>query len=165
MLQQQNVWRAHDDVIKWKHFPRRWPVLRGIHRPLVNSPHKGQWREALTFSLISTWTKSCKNNRDAGDLRRHRTHYDVTVTSKLTNADNIFAKISHANLMHNLDITYLEPYMWCKNDKNTNIHLYLKLVIIFDVIPSCHAVKFDHFRIRWDVSSYDFVLKPSNAVF
>ena len=23
----------HDDVIKWKHFPRRWPCVRGIHRP------------------------------------------------------------------------------------------------------------------------------------
>ena len=23
---------AHDDVIKWKHFPRYWPIVRGIHR-------------------------------------------------------------------------------------------------------------------------------------
>ena len=23
---------AHDDVIKWKHFPRHWPFMRGIHR-------------------------------------------------------------------------------------------------------------------------------------
>ena len=23
----------HDDVIKWKHFPRYWPFVRGIHRP------------------------------------------------------------------------------------------------------------------------------------
>ena len=33
---------AHDDVIKWKHFPRYWPFVQGIHRPPVNSPHKGQ---------------------------------------------------------------------------------------------------------------------------
>ena len=32
----------HDDVIKWKHFLRYWPFVRGIHRSLVNSPHKGQ---------------------------------------------------------------------------------------------------------------------------
>ena len=25
----------HDDVIKWKHFPRYWPFVRGIHRPPV----------------------------------------------------------------------------------------------------------------------------------
>ena len=22
---------VHDDVIKWKHFPRYWPFVRGIH--------------------------------------------------------------------------------------------------------------------------------------
>ena len=42
----------NDDVIKWKHFPRYWPFVWGIHRPPVNSPHKGQWRGALMFSLI-----------------------------------------------------------------------------------------------------------------
>ena len=61
----------HDDVIKWKHFPRYWPFVRGIHWSPVNSPHKGQWRGALMFSLICTWIN--------GDLRRHRAHYDVTV--------------------------------------------------------------------------------------
>ena len=35
---------THDDVIKWKHFPRYWPFVRGIHRLSVNSPNKGQWR-------------------------------------------------------------------------------------------------------------------------
>ena len=24
--------KPHDDVIKWKHFPRTWPFVRGIHR-------------------------------------------------------------------------------------------------------------------------------------
>ena len=43
---------VHDYVIKWKHFPRYWPFVRGIHRSRVNSPHKGQWRGALMFSLI-----------------------------------------------------------------------------------------------------------------
>ena len=42
----------HDDVIKWKHFPRYWPFVRGIHRSPVNSPHKGQWHGALMFSLM-----------------------------------------------------------------------------------------------------------------
>ena len=65
----------HDDVIKWKHFPRYWPFVWGIHRSPVNSPHKGQWRGALIFSLINGWA----NNREAGDLRRYRAHYDVTV--------------------------------------------------------------------------------------
>ena len=76
----------HDDVTKWNHFPRYWPGPmnsphkgRGIHRGPMNSPHKGQWREALMFSLICAWINGCINNRDAGELRRHRAHYDVTV--------------------------------------------------------------------------------------
>ena len=48
---------SHDDAIKWKHFPRYWPFVRGIHRGL----HR--------------WV----NNGEAGDLRRHCAHYDVTV--------------------------------------------------------------------------------------
>ena len=70
---------VHDDIIEWKHFPRYWPFERGIHRPPMNSPHKGQWRGALMFSFICAWINGWVNNREAGDLRRHRTHYDVTV--------------------------------------------------------------------------------------
>ena len=70
---------GHDDVIKWKHFPRYWPFVRGIHRSQVNSPHKGQWRGALMFSLICVWIDGWVNNHEAGDLRRYRAHYDVTV--------------------------------------------------------------------------------------
>ena len=70
---------GHDDVIKWKHFPRYWPFVQGIHRSPLNSPDKGQWRGALMFSLICAWTNGWLNNRDAGDLRCHRAHYDVTM--------------------------------------------------------------------------------------
>ena len=69
----------HDDVIKWKYFSRYWPFVRGIHRSPVNSPHKGQWREPLMLSLICAWINNWVNNREAGDLRHYRAHYDVTV--------------------------------------------------------------------------------------
>ena len=69
----------HDDVIKWKHFPRYWPFVRWIHRSPVNSPHKGQWRGAFMFSFIYAWINAWVNNREAVDLRRHRAHNDVTV--------------------------------------------------------------------------------------
>ena len=69
----------HDDVMKWKHFPRYGPFVRGIHRSPVNSPHKGQCREAFMFSLICVWINGWVNNREAGDLRRHRAHNDVFV--------------------------------------------------------------------------------------
>ena len=43
------------------------------------SPLKGQWLRALLFSLICPWTNGWTNNPYAGDLRRHRAHYDFTV--------------------------------------------------------------------------------------
>ena len=75
---------THDDVIKWKHFPRYWPFVRGIHRSPVNSPYKGQWRGTLMFFFICVWMNGWVNNREAGDLRRYRAHYDVTVMEALS---------------------------------------------------------------------------------
>ena len=69
----------HEDIIKWGHFPRYWPFVRGIHWSPVDFPHKCQRRGALIFSLICAWTNGFANNRDAGDLRRHCTYYDVTL--------------------------------------------------------------------------------------
>ena len=67
----------------WRHqmerIPRNWPFVRGIHRPSMNSPHKGQWCGALMLSLICAWLNGWVNIREAGDLRRHRAHYDVIV--------------------------------------------------------------------------------------
>ena len=63
----------HDDVIKWKHFPRYWPFVRGI------TLHKGHWRGALMFSLICARINGWVNSDEAGDLRRHRTRSDVIV--------------------------------------------------------------------------------------
>ena len=47
--------------------------------PRLNSPHRGQWRGALMFSVTCVWINGWVNNREAGDLRRNRAHYDVTV--------------------------------------------------------------------------------------
>ena len=72
-------YKIHDDVIKWKHFPRYWPFVWGIHRSPMNSLHKGQWRRALMLSLICTQITGWVNNGEAGDLRCHHPHYDVIV--------------------------------------------------------------------------------------
>ena len=48
----------HDDIIKWKHFPRYWCVC---------GEFTGHW--------INGWV----NNREADNLRRHCAHYDVIV--------------------------------------------------------------------------------------
>ena len=54
-------------------------LCMGIHWAPVNSPHKGQWRGALIFSWICVWINGWVNNHEAGDLKRRRAHYDVTV--------------------------------------------------------------------------------------
>ena len=82
ILSKDSAHWEHDDVIKWRHFPRYSPFVRGIHRSPVNSPHKGQWRGSLMFSFICAWIYSWVNSREAGDLRRHRAHHDVIVMRK-----------------------------------------------------------------------------------
>ena len=56
-LAQSLLCACHDDVIKWKSFPRYWPFVWGIHLSPVNSPYKGQWRGALMFSVICALNK------------------------------------------------------------------------------------------------------------
>ena len=67
----------------WRHqmetFSASLAFVRGIHRSPVNSPHKSQWCGALMFTLSCTWINDWANNREAGDLRRHRAHDDVIV--------------------------------------------------------------------------------------
>ena len=70
--------------MQWKHFPRYWPFVRGIIRSPANSPHKGQSRRALMFSLIFARTNGWVSYRDTGDMRRNRPQYDVTVLSSTT---------------------------------------------------------------------------------
>ena len=79
----KNFHDGHDNVIKWKYFHRNLLFVSGIHRLPVDSAHKGQWHRALMLSLICAWTNGRANNRNAGDLRRHRAHYGVTVISDL----------------------------------------------------------------------------------
>ena len=58
------TWLSHDDVIKWKNFPRYWPFVRGIHRWPVKSPHKGQWRGVLMFFFLHLNKRLCKQSWD-----------------------------------------------------------------------------------------------------
>ena len=88
----------YDDVIKWKHLLRYCPFVPGIYRSPVNSPHKGQWRGAFTFSLICAGTNDWANNREAGDLSHHRVHYDVIVTVTSTLVKMWITVLSYAYL-------------------------------------------------------------------
>ena len=67
----------------WRHQMETFSALLALcagNSPVsVNSPHKGQWRGALMFTLICAGINDWVNNREAGDLRRHLDHYDVSV--------------------------------------------------------------------------------------
>ena len=71
----------------WRHQMETFSALLAIcagNSPVpVNSPHKGQWRGALMFSLISAWINGWVNNREAGDLRCNRAHYHVIVMRRV----------------------------------------------------------------------------------
>ena len=106
--------------MKWNNFPRYWPLVRGIHRCPVNSPHKVQWRGVLIFSLICLGINGWVNNREAGDLRRYGAHYDVSVMMK--GSRFIFPRI----------------IIWCRVVVSTNQRYFLvKSPIRF---PSCLAL-------------------------
>ena len=76
-------WHIHESQSWWRHQMETFSALLALctgNSPVpVNSPHKGQWRGAVMFSLIYAWINDGVNNREAGDLRRHRGHYDVNV--------------------------------------------------------------------------------------
>ena len=74
----------HDGSIRWKHFFRVIGPLGGeftghLWIPLTKAGDAELW----CFLLSAPWINSWINNRDAGHLRRHRTHYDVIVMAIL----------------------------------------------------------------------------------
>ena len=48
----------HDDVIKWKHFPRYWPFVWGIHWPPLRSPSDVTLMEVSQHALDSLYIRS-----------------------------------------------------------------------------------------------------------
>ena len=60
-------------------------------------PHKGQWHGALMFSLICAWINGWVNNREAGDLIRHHSHYDVTVMKSWKRASEVKLMVKYSS--------------------------------------------------------------------
>ena len=84
-----NIEYVSNNLTIWEYFAKEmfvsplhmvWCMMTSsngnIPRSPVNSPHKGQWRGSLMFSSICAWINGWVNSREAGDLIRHRTHYD-----------------------------------------------------------------------------------------
>ena len=64
-----------------------------------NSPYKGQCRGALMFSLICAPINGWVSNREAGDLRHHRAHYDVTVMMYATPCNDAKNFVERSNFL------------------------------------------------------------------
>ena len=126
---------------------------QGIDRSPANSPHKGQWRGALIISLICVSINVWVNNREAGDLGRHRAHYDVTVImahilSWMNHMSDNFLRYPYRNLVKWLDkisIWWRDIYLnllWVHITLYpANLKRYKHVIITpkrhFDVIITC----------------------------
>ena len=116
------VWlqtKSHDDVIKWKHFPRYWPSVRGINRSPGNSPHKGLWRGALMFPLICAWINGWVNNGEAGDWRQRRAHHGINVMNSIRTLSR-----SHENV----NLLQLANISLFAHD---TVHTYSSLLLVY----------------------------------
>ena len=77
-FQWSNVVGYHDDLMKWKHFLRYWPLCE--RNPLVTSGFPSHRPVMQSFDVsVDLRLNGWANNRDAGDLRRHRAHHHVII--------------------------------------------------------------------------------------
>ena len=79
---------THDDVIRWKHFPRNWPFVREFTK-------KASDAELWCFLWSAPWINGWVNNFEAGDLRRHCAHYEVIVMLSASLAFQYWESIGH----------------------------------------------------------------------
>ena len=139
----------------WRHQMETFSALLAICTGITGGfRRKGQWRGALMFSLIYVWTERWVNNRASGDLRRHRTHYDVTVvsvtesggrlttrsheTSKLRPRD-MDLKLSDLKFYRHLDRRSTEAPVKCQSDliiqfKLNSLASWYHLILRYDFI-------------------------------
>ena len=96
----------------WRHQMKTFSALLDICAG--NSPvpgefpiHKGQWRGALMFSLICARINGWVNNREAGDFRCHRAHYDVIVMCLGLDVAYVHLKDPHAELRLTIEVLFV----------------------------------------------------------
>ena len=129
----------------WRHQMNTFSALLALcvgNSPVpVNSPHKGQWRGALMFSLICVWINGWVNNREAGDLRRYRAQYDVTVMActysdqRGVHLKNIFFKLNHRNwLTKTLNITIDITYSFLIPSNTLSPTVYCIVIVLIDLL-------------------------------
>ena len=69
----------HDDVMKWKRFPRYWPFVMGIHRSPVDSPFKGSVTAVLMFFFDVRLNKLLNEQSNCWWVETPRRSFDAIV--------------------------------------------------------------------------------------
>ena len=77
IILQQSVLHAIMMTLSNRNMFRVTGPFCGEFTGLFPSHRIGQWRGDSIYSLICAWTNGSVNNRDTGNLRWHRAHYDV----------------------------------------------------------------------------------------
>ena len=57
------MYERHNDVIKWKHFPRYWPFVRWIHQPSMDSLTKASDAEHWCLCVLRLNKRLSKQSR------------------------------------------------------------------------------------------------------
>ena len=78
--------------------PQKCITKEFVHWSPVNSTHKASDAELWCFFFISAWTNGWIKTRDAGYLRLHRTHYDVTVSNLPSCLADLYELIASVSL-------------------------------------------------------------------
>ena len=180
-LQPQNV-PCHDDVTKWKHFPRYWPFVRGIHRSRwiphtkasdarnfdvffdlrlnkrLSKQPGGWWFETLSWSL---W-RHCNavaslDEANSVDSNSDKISQNMIIDRWLLHSQRKFESC-HGNFKF-----WLGWYSW---NHNTNNMIFVKwnnswqqLVKRFPIANACPSVSISHKGTK----RVDFLMKPQSA--
>ena len=113
---QMNCYEFHDDVIKWKHFPRYWPFVRVIHRSRdaelffdlrmkkpLSKQWSGWWFETLSRPL---WRHCnvCTKFHSSGWRLKIPAFYLIWNTGNCKQHISQAIDISHISTMHQTNI-------------------------------------------------------------
>ena len=78
----------HDDVIKWKHFPRYWPFVRGIHRsrwiPLTKASDAELWCFLWSGHLCGEFTGPDEFPSQRPVMRSFDVFFDLRLNKRLS---------------------------------------------------------------------------------
>ena len=126
---------------KYQYFVMRW-YSRTMYWWPVDSPHKGQRRGALIFSLIFPWTNGCANNRDAGDLRSYRAHYNVAVMNQV-------------DIWRSAWYPKLRSMLYCKCSQNIRSPAVRNMYSVKEAFSITRVKKSNHISVFWTKGFFD----------